>query len=118
MRTLGLAIALLLFTPQWASPTLARWVVKASAYCGCTICCGKWSGPNQRTKTGTIPKPGRTIAVDPRVFPLGSCIRLGDRHYIAEDVGSAIKGFRIDIYHASHSEAKRFGIKELTATLC
>ena len=54
---------------------------------------------------------GRTIAVDPRVIPLGSKIRLGDRIYTAEDTGGAIKGKRIDLFGGSHSEAMKFGRK-------
>lgn len=54
---------------------------------------------------------GRTIAVDPRVIPLGSKIRLGDRVYTAEDTGGAIKGKRIDLFVSSHSETMKFGKK-------
>lgn len=34
---------------------------------------------------------GRTIAVDPRVIPLGSKVRMNGREYVAEDTGGAIK---------------------------
>lgn len=54
---------------------------------------------------------GRTIAVDPRVIPLGSKIRLGGRVYTAEDTGGAIKGKRIDLYVENHEQAMRFGKK-------
>lgn len=57
---------------------------------------------------------GRTIAVDPRMIPLGSKIRLGDRVYTAEDTGGAIKGKRIDLFAGSHSEAMKFGKKLIT----
>lgn len=94
-----------------------RWPVKATAYCGCEVCCGKWS-KHRRTKSGTVPTAGRTIAVDPRVFPLGSCIRLDGREYRAEDTGSKVKGHRVDIYHDDHQEALRFGVQEVIATIC
>ena len=67
---------------------------------------------------GTIPRSGHTIAADPRVFPLGSCLRIGDVRYRVEDVGSAIKGLRIDIFHGSHRAAMKYGIRDLTATFC
>ena len=54
---------------------------------------------------------GRTIAVDPRVIPLGSKVRMNGREYVAEDTGGAIKGKRIDLFVDSHSEAMRFGKK-------
>lgn len=58
---------------------------------------------------------GRTvIAVDPDVIPLGSEleVRLEDGTIIegtAQDIGSSIKGERIDIIHATKSEARQFG---------
>jgi cell wall-associated NlpC family hydrolase/3D (Asp-Asp-Asp) domain-containing protein len=58
-----------------------------------------------KTATGTTPKEGRTIAVDPLVIPLHSKVKIEcsaypevNGTYIAEDTGSAIKGKRIDIY--------------------
>lgn len=54
---------------------------------------------------------GRTIAVDPRVIPLGSKVRMNGREYVAEDTGGAIKGKQIDLFMGSHNEAMRFGKK-------
>src|SRR5262249_14731868 len=51
------------------------------------------------TATGTLARAGRTVAVDPKVIPLGSRIfieGLGER--IAEDVGGAVRGKHIDVY--------------------
>lgn len=57
---------------------------------------------------------GRTIAVDPRVIPLGSKVRMNGKEYVAEDTGGAIKGRRIDLFADSHSEAMKFGKKLIT----
>ena len=54
---------------------------------------------------------GRTIAVDPRVIPLGSKVRMSGKEYIAEDTGGVIKGKRIDLFVSSHSETMKFGKK-------
>ena len=54
---------------------------------------------------------GRTIAVDPKIIPLGSEVKVGDKVYVAEDTGGAIKGKRIDLFVGSHSEAMKFGKK-------
>lgn len=78
-----------------------------TAYCNCKKCCGKWAG--SPTKSGVMPKQGRTIAVDPTVIPLGTRVEIRGNTYIAEDTGSAIKGKKIDIYFDSHSEANKFG---------
>ena len=65
-----------------------------------------------RTSTGTRPKEGRTIAVDPRVIPYGSIVYIqGYGYFIAEDCGGAIKENRIDIYTKSHEYALQQGRK-------
>lgn len=71
-------------------------------YCACSRCCGKSDGV---TATGTQATEGRTIAVDPKVIPLGTEVIIDGQSYIAEDTGRAIKGNKIDIYVDSHQEA-------------
>lgn len=75
-------------------------------YCSCPICCGKSDGI---TATGTHATEGRTIAVDPDVIPLGSEVIIDGQAYVAEDVGGAIKGNKVDIYVNSHQEAVNRG---------
>jgi 3D (Asp-Asp-Asp) domain-containing protein len=75
-------------------------------YCSCAICCGKSNGI---TATGTIATEGRTVAVDPDVIPLGSEILIDGQAYIAEDVGGAVKGRKVDIFVSSHQEAIQRG---------
>ena len=65
-----------------------------------------------KTSTGTIPREGRTIAVDPKVIPYGSIVYIQDYGYfIAEDCGGDIKQNRIDIYTNSHEYAIQQGRK-------
>lgn len=89
-----------------------------TAYCTCVKCCGIWSqdhpsrkgtGYVQKTATGTIPTEGRTVAVDPKVIPLGSVVMINGIGYIAEDTGSAVSGKVVDIYFSSHEAAAAFG---------
>lgn len=82
---------------------------KLTAYCPCSICTGKYA--KGITSTGTRATANRTIAVDPKVIPYGSNVEINGNNYIAEDSGSAIKKYKIDIYFNTHSEALRFGIK-------
>lgn len=73
---------------------------------------GKTSPSQLRTSRGTVPKEGRTIAVDPNVIPYGSIVYIQDYGYfIAEDCGGAIKQNRIDIFTASHEYAIQQGKK-------
>ncbi len=76
-------------------------------YCPCYACCKKTDGI---TFTGTQATEGRTVAVDPDVIPLGSTVIIDGQEYIAEDVGGAIKGNRIDKYMDSHQEALNAGV--------
>lgn len=75
---------------------------KITHYCPCTDCNGSWGN---KTALGTTMTPYRTIAVDPKVIPLGSKVEINGKIYIAEDTGSAIKGKKIDLCVGSHSEA-------------
>lgn len=64
----------------------------------------------------------RVIAVDPRVIPLGSVVRVEYADgttfkAIAGDVGGAIKNNRIDVLVASESEAYRLGKQTVTVTI-
>ncbi len=80
---------------------------KITHYCPCTTCNGSWGS---KTALGTTMTPYRTIAVDPKVIPLGSKVEINGKIYIAEDTGGAIKGNRIDMCVSSHSEAYRRGV--------
>lgn len=64
------------------------------------------------TASGTRVKEGRTIAVDPKVIPIGWWVYIeGIGFRRAEDKGSAIKGNKIDVYFDSNSHATKFGKK-------
>lgn len=88
---------------------------KLTAYCACPKCCGEWS--DGITYTGTTATQGRTVAVDPSVIPLGSTVNINGRAYIAEDIGGAIDGNRIDVFFSSHADALEFGVQYSTVTI-
>lgn len=85
---------------------------RATAYCGCSKCCGKWA-KYHKTASGTTPEQGRTVAVDPDQIPLGTHITINGVEYIAEDTGSGIGENRVDIYFNSHREALKFGVQDV-----
>lgn len=77
--------------------------------CGCR-------GP--LTRTETKPLPMRTVAVDPKVIPLGSLIEIeGYGLRVAEDTGRDIKGQWIDIYASSCEDAWQHGVKKAKVTI-
>lgn len=95
---------------------------KASAYStyenGDKLAGSKWGS---LTASGTTVKQGRTIAVDPKIIPLGTKVTIDfpapfdymDGQYIAEDTGSAIKGNKIDVYFDSVKVAMNFGVRQI-----
>src|SRR6185369_5193993 len=63
--------------------------------------------------TATLTKAdpdARIIAVDPKLIPYGSWVWIeGLGWYRAQDCGSAIKGFRLDVLTATEDDAMKFG---------
>ena len=70
-------------------------------------------GNSRHTASGTLVRRG-VIAVDPDVIPLGTRVFIpGYGEAVAEDIGSAIQGHRIDIAFDTHEEAMMFGRQDL-----
>jgi len=86
-------------------------VFRLTGYCDCVKCQEEWSG---QTALGEAPEAGRTIAVDPDVIPLGTHVLINGHEYIAEDVGGAIKGNRIDVFVGSHEECLSQEVNQYT----
>jgi uncharacterized protein YabE (DUF348 family) len=94
--------------------------VRATAYTADYNSTGK--GPDDPylgiTSTGArakrSPDSYSTIAVDPRVIPLGTKLWVDGYGYaIAEDIGGAIKGNKIDLYFHSSSEMWDWGARNV-----
>lgn len=87
--------------------------------------CGKYpSHPAYGiTFSGKKAMKGRTIAVDPKVIPLGSSVYIEfpaqyshlNGWYIAEDTGSKVKGNIVDVFlgESAFSEMKKFGSRRV-----
>ena len=89
-----------------------QWLkVKVTAYEPSERSCGIWA--DGITSTGKPAKMG-TIAVDPKLIPLGSRLFVPQYGWgVAEDIGGAIKGKRIDVFFWTVDEALEWGVKEL-----
>lgn len=88
--------------------------VTLTAYSAGTASTGKSEGDSSygMTFTGTKVSEGRTIAVDPKVIPLGWWVYIeGVGFRRAEDTGSAVKGQKIDVYYDNQDYANKFGMK-------
>ena len=107
------AIEIKLATKAEAIPE-ERWeslgVFKTTGFCNCKKCCGKWAGG--KTKSGVYPEEGITIAVDPKVIPLGSKVMIdGIGVRVAQDTGKHIKEKCIDVYYDDHGTAWNHGVQ-------
>ena len=88
-----------------------EFMATATAY---TANCNGCSGI---TKTGINLKKNaelKVIAVDPKVIPLGTKVHVeGYGYAIAGDIGSAIKGNKIDVFIPTKKEAYKWGRKSV-----
>lgn len=89
--------------------------VTATAYtAGCAGCSGI-------TSTGidlNANPNAKVIAVDPNVIPLGSEVYVeGYGYAVAGDIGSAIKGNKIDIHVPTKDDAYSWGVKTVDVTI-
>lgn len=87
-------------------------VMKATAYYPGPESCGKYAVYGE-TYTGKKAGFG-LVAVDPRVIKLGTKLFIeGYGKAEAADIGSAIKGNRIDLCYETYREAAMFGVKKI-----
>lgn len=85
-------------------------------YCPCSLCCGKSDGV---TASGRSVVPYYSVAVDPKVIPLGTVVYLdyGDgvlHEARADDTGGAVRGYKLDLCVGDHQTAVQYGIRTAT----
>lgn len=100
-------------TPSRSDDSVVKeFTVNASAY---TAYCNGCSG---LTKTGLNLRKNpdlKVIAVDPNVIKLGTKVHVeGYGYAVAADIGSAIKGNRIDVFIPNKTRAYQWGRKNVT----
>lgn len=87
----------------------------------CADCVEKYAHMNQDeygrvlTASGQWVYPGACVATDPDVIPTGSTVIIGDKTYIALDVG--VKGKHVDIL-MTHEEAAVAGVRREAVWWC
>ena len=93
-----------------------RLTMNASAYTAGPCCTGK--GPGHPlygiTASGRHVEHG-IVAVDPSVIPLGTRLYVdGYGFALAADTGSAIRGYKIDLFMYDLTDARQFGRRDIT----
>jgi uncharacterized protein YabE (DUF348 family) len=94
-----------------SEPAGREFYVTSTAYtASCNGCSGYTAtGINLRANPNM-----KVIAVDPSVIPLGTKVWVeGYGYAIAADTGSAVKGFKIDVFYPNKSDAYRWGRKRV-----
>jgi len=115
-------------TSAQARPHLIRTVqMQVTAYCPCSICCGRHS--DGKTASGT--KADHPLVAAPRSIPFGSWVIVpGYNHgnpVRVEDRGRVIRGNRLDVlfqklpgekgYRPAHARAVAWGVQTLSVTI-
>ena len=88
-----------------------------TSYCGCSKCCGKWSNGSDSDAVGCLGvklTPYYSIAVDKSIIPLGTVLWDDEgNYYRAEDTGSGVKGYHIDVFTGDHEAALQVGVDSI-----
>ncbi|MDO5564345.1 MAG: 3D domain-containing protein [Eubacteriales bacterium] len=87
---------------------------KLTGYCPCAKCNGRYS---TTTYSGATTRVNHTVATDKTVIPMGTYIimegasgdtvHLYDGLHKAEDIGGGVKGNHLDVFCATHEEARQ-----------
>ena len=115
-RGVGGALGTLTDTSCPSFRYVRRVTMNASAYTAGFCCTGKspghpWYGI---TASGRHVEHG-IVAVDPQVIPLGTRLYVeGYGFALAADTGSAIRGYKIDLFMYELEDARRFGRRDIT----
>ena len=92
-----------------AVETGVEFYVKTTAYsANCRGCSGHTaSGINLHANPNM-----KVVAVDPKIIPLGTKVYVeGYGYAVAADTGSAIKGYKIDVFFPSNADCYRWGVR-------
>ena len=96
-------------TTAWAKELIDYGKMRITFYCPCDECS---SGYGRKCAVeGHYCQSEHTIAVDPDVIDLGSKVKIGDKIYVAEDVGQHVVGDTIDVFVDTHEEVEDLQVK-------
>lgn len=105
-------------TPEPVTAYLGTYTI--TAYCPCSICCGKWSNPDDpRTASGTRPAELITVGADWDKLPAGTKLYIdGVGERVVEDkvagwISDKYDGRVLDLFFYDHTDAQAFGKMEL-----
>ena len=102
------------------APVINTIEMEVTAYCACKKCCGPKAQGITASGKRVSHNNGQFVAAD-RKFRFGTKLLIpgyaDGKAVEVLDRGGAIKGNKLDVYFASHSEAKKWGRQKLTVTI-
>ena len=110
---IGLGIVVIIWATTYHKPPTK--IIKVTAYCPCSICCGRWA--DGQTASGYWIQPGDKFVAAPKHIPFGTRFIIpgynNDKPVEVKDRGGAITVERLDVYFDTHDEALEWGVKYL-----
>ena len=92
-----------------------------TAYCPCTKCCGPHAQGLTASGKPISFNEGRFVAADTKLFKFGTTLEIpgyaDGKPVEVVDKGGAIKGNHIDVFFATHEQAKQWGRKWIAVTV-
>jgi 3D (Asp-Asp-Asp) domain-containing protein len=102
-----------------ATPRVIK--MEVTAYCPCTKCCGPKAQGITASGKHVSYNGGKFVAADTKVLPFGRQLVIpgyaGGERVEVVDRGGAIKGYKLDLYFATHAEALQWGRQTLDVTV-
>jgi 3D (Asp-Asp-Asp) domain-containing protein len=107
--------------PAGAGPRMRTIWMEVTAYCGCKKCCGPGACGITASGRSIGYNGGLFVAADTDLLPFETQLKIpgyaSDQPVEVIDRGSAIKGHHIDVFFASHEEAKAWGRRWMAVTI-
>jgi 3D (Asp-Asp-Asp) domain-containing protein len=108
------------FNARPVRPARTMWM-EVTAYSPDARSCGKFADGLTATLHSVHTNAHALVAADPRILPLGSIVSVPgydeERIVPVLDVGSAIKGYRLDVLFPTHKQARQWGRQWVPVTI-
>ena len=107
--------------PAVVLPRTRQIQMEVTAYCACRKCCGPRAQGITASGKRVSFNGGRFVAADPKVLKFNTKLVIpgyaNGQPVQVIDKGGAIKGNKLDVFFASHQEARQWGRQKLVVTV-
>jgi 3D (Asp-Asp-Asp) domain-containing protein len=103
------------------TPKVRTMLMEVTAYCACKKCCGPSAQGITASGKRVNFNGGRFVAADPKILKFHTKLQIpgyaNGQAVQVIDKGGAIKGNKLDVFFASHQEARQWGRQKLLVTV-